>query len=338
MPHRSLARGALFSVLAVLVASTTVSLRGQTHGESSKGWTPPRTPDGHADLQGVWANNTATPLERPVEFAGKPLLTDGELAVLKQRAARLFDGSGDAAFGDSVYRAVLGSNDRFKSTDGETGDYNQFWLPDREFEKRTSLITDPADGRLPPRAAEAQQRAAARAEAARGHSADGPESRSLSERCITFGVPRIQAAYMSYYRIVQNPEYVVIQMETIHDARVIPLDGRPPTGIPQYLGESRGHWEGDTLVVNTASFSPKSNFMGSSDKLRLTERFTRVAPNTLEYQFTVDDKTTWTRPWTAMIPLRHTDEQLFEYACHEGNYGIAGILAGARAEERSAAE
>jgi hypothetical protein len=183
---------------------------------------------------------------------------------------------------------------------------------------------------------EARQREAARARVVGLTLADGPENRTLSERCITFGLPDTRPAYMSYYQIVQTPTHAVIVMEKIHDARVVPLDGSPRTGIRQYLGEPRGHWDGDTLVVETINFSARSFFRGAAENLRLVERFTRVGPNTLNYEFTIDDPTTWVRPWTAMIPLKHSKEPLFEYACHEGNIGLAGILSGARAEDRTA--
>jgi hypothetical protein len=298
-------------------------------------WTVPRTADGQPDLQGTWANNNATPLERPVEFAGRPTLTDAEVATLKARSARLFNGDGDAAFGDNLFSALLANPDKFVSVDGRTGDYNQFWLPDRVFDNRTAYITDPPDGRIPALIPAAQRRVSAEA-AARPVLPAGPEDRSLSERCITFGVPRVQAAYMSYYDIVQSRDAVVFRMETIHDARVIPLDGRPHAGrkIQNVLGDSRGHFEGDTLVVDTTNFSPKSNFRGSHENLHLVERFTRVSASELRYEFTVADDTTWTRPWSAMIPLQKSRAPMYEYACHEGNLGLAGILTGSRAEER----
>jgi len=297
-------------------------------------WTAPRTVDGQPDLQGTWANNNVTPLERPVELAGKPTLSDAEVGMLKARSAKLFNGDGDAAFGDQLFAALLTNPDKFVSTDGRTGDYNQFWLPDRVFDNRTSLITDPPDGRVPPLLPAAQRRFADAA--LRPAVPAGPEDRSVTERCITFGIPRTQAAYMSYYDIVQSRDTVVLRMETIHDARVIPLDGRPHPGpkIRSWLGDSRGHWEGDTLVVDTTNFSPKSNFRGSRENLHLVERFTRVSPDRLEYAFTVSDDTTWSRPWSAMIPLMRSKAPMYEYACHEGNLGLAGILSGARAEER----
>jgi hypothetical protein len=265
-------------------------------------------------------------------------LTEAEVATLKARSARLFNGDGDAAFGDSLFTTLLTNPDKFVSVDGKTGDYNQFWLPDRVFDNRTSLITDPPDGRIPALTPAALRRAAAEA-AARPLLPAGPEDRSLSERCITFGVPRTQPAYMSYYEIVQSRDAVVFRMETIHDARVIPLDGRPHPGrrIQNWLGDSRGHWEGETLVVDTTNFSPKSNFRGAHENLHLVERFTRVSPDRLQYEFTVEDETTWTRPWSAMIPFQRSRAPIYEYACHEGNLGLAGILSGTRAEERAEA-
>jgi len=315
--------------LAIVLTAAAANLSAQ-----KAKWTAPRTVDGQPDLQGTWANNNVTPLERPVELAGKPTLSDAEVGMLKARSAKLFNGDGDAAFGDQLFAALLTNPDKFVSTDGRTGDYNQFWLPDRVFDNRTSLITDPPDGRVPPLLPAAQRRFADAA--LRPAVPAGPEDRSVTERCITFGIPRTQAAYMSYYDIVQSRDTVVLRMETIHDARVIPLDGRPHPGpkIRSWLGDSRGHWEGDTLVVDTTNFSPKSNFRGSRENLHLVERFTRVSPDRLEYAFTVSDDTTWSRPWSAMIPLMRSKAPMYEYACHEGNLGLAGILSGARAEER----
>src|SRR5215467_4773829 len=318
-------------LLTIALVTTAATLSAQ-----KAAWKVGRTVDGQPDLQGTWANNNATPVERPVEFAGRPTLTDAELATLKARSARLFNGDGDAAFGDNLFATLLTNPDKFVSVDGKTGDYNQFWLPDRVFDNRTSLITDPPDGRIPAMTPVAARRVAAEA-AARPQLPAGPEDRSLSERCITFGVPRTQPAYMSYYDIVQSKDAVVFRMETIHDARVIPLDGRPHPGrtVRGILGDSRGHWEGDTLVVDTTNFSPKSNFRGAHENLHLVERFTRVSPDRLEYSFTVSDDTTWSRSWSAMIPLLRSREPIYEYACHEGNLGLGGILTGARAEERA---
>ena len=173
----------------------------------------------------------------------------------------------------------------------------------------------------------------------REHPADSWDDRPLQERCITFGVPNLLAGYNSYYQIIQGRDHVVILMEMIHDARVIPLDGRPHLDgeIRQWHGDSRGHWDGDTLVVETTNYSPKSSLRGSSDDLHLTERFTRIGPDALTYEMTISDPTTWTRPWTLSIPLKSSDGAIYEYACHEGNYGMEGILSGQRAQETAEA-
>jgi hypothetical protein len=322
-----------------LVASLIPVAQAQTAPAKTtagpKAYTPPRTADGQPDLQGVWSNNNVTPLERPAALAGKPLLTDAEVAALKAKAADLFAGDGDAAFGDDVFIAAVSGVQKFTSSDATTGNYNQFWIADRDFDNRTSLITDPPDGRLPPLTPEAQKRGP-NVQTNRQRGSDGPEDRSLSERCITFGAPRIQAAYNSYFQIFQTRDHVAILMETIHDARIIPLDGRSHVGqnIRQWLGDSVGHWEGNTLVVDTTNYSPKSDFRGSHENLHVVERFTRVSPNRIDYEITVNDPTTWTKSWSAMIPLKLADEEIYEYACHEANEGMVGILAGARKQEK----
>ena len=333
-------RGVDLSMAAAAIVATVwwaaPPAAGQQRQAGAAPYRTPRTADGQPDLQGTWANNNVTPLERAQAFGTRQFLTDEELATLKARASRLFSGEGDAAFGDSLFQTLVSNPDKFVSTDGRTGDYNQFWLPDRVFDNRTSLIVDPPDGRIPSLTPAAQQKQAETA-ASRLRLAEGPEDRGLTERCITFGVPRVEAAYMSYYQIVQSRDYVAIAMETIHDARVIPLDGRPHVAgrIRNWLGDSRGHWEDDTLVVDTTNFSPASNFRGSHENLHLVERFTRLDRETLKYEFTVEDATTWVKPWSVMIPLRLSRAPMFEYACHEGNLGLAGILAGARADEKS---
>lgn len=342
MGHRFLG-----SLLAVAVAIAAVSLMSVTIAAQApkaakttatpKAWTPPRTADGQPSLEGIWANNSVTPLERPKALAGRQFLTDEELAVLKKKAGELFSGDGDAVFGDVFFETLLSETQKFVSTDGHTGDYNQFWLVARDWDNRTSLIADPPDGRLPPLTPEAEKRKVA-AEAIRERPAAGPEDRSLSERCITFGVPRLGAAYNSYYQFVQTPQYVAIYQETIHDARIIPLDARPHVkqNIRQWHGDSRGHWEGNTLVVDTTNYSPKSRFREAAENLHVVERFTRAGPDTIRYEITVDDPTTWIKPWTAIIPLKRSDDLIYEYACHEGNEGLVGILNGARADEKAA--
>jgi len=295
----------------------------------------PRTADGHPDLEGVWENNSATPLERPAQLAQKARLSDEELASMERRARTLLGPDAEAVFGDALYLTLLA--DTRPGGLGATGSYSQNWLPDRYFEHRTSLITDPANGRLPPvTPGGARARAAFRF----GEVADSAQGMTLQDRCIHYGFPDLFAGYMSVYRITQSPQSVAIQMEKIHDARIIPLDRRAHVSpaIRQYLGDSRGRWEGDALVVETTNFHPNGNPMGgytvlSDQNLRLTERFRRTAEDTLEYTFTVDNPTMWTRPWTATINWKRSRGELLEYACHEGNYSLRGMLSAARAEE-----
>ena len=326
-----------------LLTTAVTALALVAASQAQTRWQVPRLADGRPDLQGVWENNSATPLERPKEFAGKPRLTDTEVEQLKQRAASVFGPASDAVFGDALYLALLDQG-RPRQL-GATGTYSSNWLPDRFFEQRTSLIESPADGRLPPYTPEALKLRAARAAAAAAVGPRGPASArdmSLQDRCISYGVPDLFAAYMSLYRIVQAPDTVAIEMEKIHDVRVIPLDGRTPLSPEhqRYLGEPRGHWEGDTLVVESANFHPDGNYMGglfrqSDQNLRLTERFTLQDAETLRYEFTVNDPTVWTAPWTAAIYWKRAKGEIYEYACHEGNYSLRGMLSGARADESS---
>ena len=327
----------------VVAASVAVAVLGASPvAAQTDGWTPPRAADGRVDLQGVWANNAATPLERPDSLADKATFTDEELASLRESAQRLFGGGDDAAFADGVFNAVLADVDKNVSRDGGTGNYRSVWMVDREFEHRTSLITDPQNGKLPALTPTAEVRIEVAAEYRRAHPADGPEDLSRQVRCITYGIPRVGglgAGYNSYYQIFQTPDYVVMLGEMIHDARVIPISDMPHIGdaVRQWHGDSRGHWEGDTLVVETTNYSPSSDYRGAAEHLHLIERFTLAGPDKLHYEITVTDATTWTRPWTAMVPLTRSEDALFEYACHEGNIGMAGILAGSRVQEAQAA-
>lgn len=336
-------RGAVGSSIAFGLALTMLAPTGaderQTPAQDDREavWVLPRTADGRPDLQGVWENNSATPLERPRQFADKPRLSDEELAALESRARALFGPEAEATFGDSLYLTLL-ANTTPRGL-GATGSYSQNWLPDRYFEHRTSLIVDPPDGRLPP-LTEAGARRRAAAAGRFGRVGASVEEMSLQDRCIHYGFPDLFAAYMAVYRIVQSPGFIAIQMEKIHDTRIIPLDGRPhlPSSMRQYMGDSRGRWVGDTLVVETINFHPNGNPMGgysvlSDENLRLIERFRRVADDTLEYTFTVDNPTMWTRPWTATINWKRSRGELLEYACHEGNYSLPGMLAGARADD-----
>jgi len=307
--------------IAALVLSTSAVLLARPLPAAPVG-------DGHADLQGVWSFSTITPLERPAEFTGREFLTEAEARAYEQRVAERSN-----------------RDNRESSPEADvSGAYNEFWW-DRGVHAarvhgkvRTSLIVDPPDGKLPPLTAEGQARAAARAQARQAHPADGPEDRSLGERCLLFnaGPPMLSGPYNNYMQIVQTRDHLVIHNEMIHDARVVPLDGRPhlPSSVRVMLGDSRGRWEGATLVVETTNFTDKTTVRGSGPGLRLTERFTLDGPSTLLYQFTVDDPASFTKPWTAVLPMTRTDAQLYEYACHEGNYAMTGILRGARAGER----
>jgi hypothetical protein len=296
-------------------------------------WTAPQAPDGHPDLQGVWLSNGATPLERPKGLEGRPFLTDAEVAELKKRAARLFkEGNSDFASGDNAFLAAYANVEQYKNPNISTGGAED--MVDREFDNRTSLIVDPPDGKLPPLTPAARRRQAAAEEAAK-HPATRPEDLTNFIRCITFGVPRVGGNFgagpYSYYQIFQTAGYVVLFTEMIHEARIIPLDGRPhlAQSIRQWSGDSRGRWEGKTLVVDTTNFSTKSNFMGSAENLHLVERFTRVAPGALNYEVTLDDPTTWAKPWTAVIRLKATQDNIYEFACHEGNYvSMVSMLSG----------
>ena len=319
---------------AVVVAALTVGLSGQAANKSA--WSVPRMPDGHPDMQGVWANNGMTPLERPAQWGTRATMTDAELADLKKRAQKLIDG-GDAFFADELVLAALEGKTKFSSADTQTGNYDQTWLSERIWDNRTSLIIDPPDGRIPPAAAGAAERARAQAAARQGRGpADRAQDLSLSTRCVSASTPNIRAGYQSYFDITQGPGVVALRTEMIHDTRIFQIGAGPHLSfaIRQYHGDSRAHWDGDTLVVDTINFS-NAGFRGSTDNLHLTEKFRRVAEDTLEYYLTVDDPTVWSRPWTLMIPLKKTGEGMFEFACHEGNYGLRSILSGARAQEQS---
>ena len=337
MSNRSVAA----AVAAAMVLMVPWAAAGQAQGE----WTTPRTADGQPDLQGVWASDSATPLERPEELAGRPTLTEEEVATLAARAAELFNGETDAAFGESIFRAALADQGAFQSRDGVTkenpegtGNYNQFWLIDRWFDNRTSLIVDPPNGRIPPLTEAAQQRAEARAAVGRPQFAQELDDLGSGLRCSGGRVPMTGRGYNSNYQIVQSRDHVAILMEMMHDTRIIPLDGRShlASDLRTDLGDSRGRWEGDTLVVETTNLTRGSR--GASRDLRLTERFTRVGPDTLQYEYTMHDPSTWTQPWTARMYMRPSPGTgvIYEFACHEGNYAIEGTLRGARIQEAAA--
>lgn len=284
----------------------------------------PRTPWGDPDLQGTWTNRTTTPLERPREFADQSVLTAEQRAALDAEAER--------------------NRDR-PPPPGQTGGYNSFWLDRGLRSDQTSLVIDPPDGRLPARTARVRARDAAFEAARAGDNPDTWEDLNLYDRCITRGLPgaMIPGFYNHNYQILQTPDHVVILVEMIHDARIIPLidPAQRPPAIPQWLGQSWGYWDGDTLVVETRHFTERGDqrvrnlVVAGSEHAHVVERFRRSDADRIDYQVTVDDPRSFRSTWTAQTPLVPLDGPLFEYACHEGNYGLENILAGARAAERS---
>ncbi|MEE2790317.1 MAG: hypothetical protein VX453_01645 [Acidobacteriota bacterium] len=297
----------------------------------------PRTAWGQPDLQGVWDFRSITPLQRPEELADREFLTVEEVAGLEQAT---IDREEDLLNRPARRTTAGGSVDR--GEDGALGAYNDFWL-DRGTtivgNRRTSLIVDPPNGRMPARTAEATKRAEARRDYQREHPADSWEDRGLNDRCMfTTGLPIVPSAYNNNVQLFQTPDHLVMLIEMTHTLRVVLLDGRSPADLSQFVGVSRGHWEGDTLVVETTNFHQLTSLRGSTSNARLIERFTRVDAETIGYEFTVEDPDTWPQPWTAQVELTKNDEPLYEYACHEGNYSMEGILAGARAEENAVAD
>ena len=332
MRHPSLA---LLVVAVTTVAATTAQPQtiAPNKAKAAKPWTVPRTPDGHPDLQGSWSNATLTPFERPKELAGKEFFTEQEAAEFTRT---------------TLERA---NRDRRGATaqDDVGGAYNEVW-----FERgtkvgsnlRTSIVVDPPDGRVPALTPGAREAAAARA-SVQARPPEGPEDFTLPVRCLQWGnsgPPMVPGPYNNNYRIVQTHDYLVINVEMIHDARIIllngplngPLNGRAhiAPGIRQWLGDSVGHWEGDTLVVDTTNFTGKTHFRGSDENLHVVERFTRTGAETLRYQFAIDDPTAFIRPWAGELVMSPAPGRLYEYACHEGNYSLAHMLAGARAAEK----
>jgi hypothetical protein len=313
----------------------TVAAKTKTVAAAKIG-TPLRTADGQPDLQGIWNYSTMTPLERPRDLAGKEFFTEREVTDYE--------------------KSLLTNINRDRRDGGAEADlaraYNEGWYDSGSHvvkTRRTSLVIDPPDGRIPAFTPEAQKREAARAEDRRrrgGDPADSWEDRSLGERCLSRGAPKLPGGYNNNVQIVQAPGYVAMLQEMIHEVRMIPLDGRPhlAKNIRQWLGDSLGHWDGNTLVVDTTNYTDKivSNAFnccrGAGPNLHVIERFTRLDADTLDYQYTVDDPTTYTKPWTVSMPMSKTKDPLYEYACHEGNYGMTNLLSGARAQEKAAAE
>ena len=330
----NLALTALAMLLLAASALAQIASPPKKSEPAKKPWTPPRTVDGQPDIQGIWSNASIIPLERPKELEGKQFLTAQEM--------------------DAYEGKVFNRSSREKPlSPGQVGTYNDFWWDadsKRAPNLRTSIIVDPADGKVPPLTPQAQQRVEADRAYAREHPADGPEDRPLYERCIVFpmtGPPMLPSFYDNHqygplttnYQIVQTPGYVALLAEVIHEMRIIPLDGSPhlPPTVRQWKGDARGHWEGNTLVVDSTNFTDKTRFRGADENLHLIERFTRTAQDVLLYEFTVEDPTAFTKPWKGEVPMIASDGPLFEHACHEGNYGLAGILGGARADEKKRA-
>jgi len=322
----------LRSTLTASLIAAVVSLTayGQTAAAPRKGTAKaiPRTRDGHPDLQGNWLNNSATPFERPKELEGREYLTDEEVTELNRRAERIFaaDSGSDAAAPDGYFMAAYRNVKVYKSG-GATDSAER--VTDLVIDNRTSIITDPPDGRMPEYTDAGQRRRAAygRSRSGSGHPR-GPEEVAPGDRCITYSVPRVNGVYSAglhgYYQIVQTREQVILFSENVHEYRIVWLDGRshPPASVTSWSGDSIGHWDGDTLVVDTTNFKPQLHPLGVSEKFHLIERFTLVSPGEIHYEMTFDDPDTWVKPWTAMIRLKHTDDRLFECACHEGNDAI----------------
>jgi hypothetical protein len=331
-------RDRVIRALAVAVASMVIAFAVPVGGQAPKKYSPPRTPWGDPDLQGVWNDATSTPLQRPGTVGGKEVLTDEEAAEFQASLAHdLTRDRRDGGPEVDVNRA-----------------YNDHWMDARRLkitaDRRTSLIVDPPDGRIPPLvplSPERQQARAARAAAAARFQAGLPHNytdMSLPVRCVirTDSPPYLPTIYNNNFQIVQSPEYVTIAPEMIHSARIIPVDGRPHLNkaLKQWLGDSRGRWDGTTLVVETTNFRNDDGVIfqnANPATFRITERFTRVAADSLNYEFTVEDPTTWTRAWTALIPWNKVDpaEQMYEYACHEDNFDIVHFLTGARKREKN---
>ena len=283
---------------------------------------PPRTSWGDPDLQGLWSHGTATPLERREEYAGREHLTEEEIAEINLQAT---------TFATSERRTELSAERDVALA------YDQVWWDRGLSDGRTALIVDPADGRLPALTADGQARADARRAGRRRGAADGPEDRSMWERCLHNNIPRLGGVYNNNLKLFQTPTHVAILHEMVHETRIIPIDDTPhiDSAVRQWMGDARARWGGDTLVVETTNFTAKTRYRGSTPEMTLIERFTRFDDDTLRYEVTVEDEATWTRPWTAVLDMPKTDGDIYEYACHEGNYGMVNLLRGARVQERN---
>jgi hypothetical protein len=328
MQNRPLARAFLFVTVTTLAPLTAAA--------QATRWTAPRTPDGVPDIQGTFTFSTITPLQRPDALEGKETLSAEEAAA--------FEASENKRLNRDLFDPIKGAPSAGYAPRAQGGvlSYNEFWYERGSAltrDKRTSLIVDPPNGRIPFTDATRKKNAEQGRKLSAGF-ADSYTDRSLADRCImgfNSGPPMVSGAYNNNLQILQTPGYVVILNEMIHNTRIIPTDGRPHGTLRQWAGDSRGRWEGDTLVVETINFLRETSLSGSTADTHLVERFRRVDPDTVMYEFTVQDPNSYTRPWTAVMPLVKTDERLYEYACHEGNYGLYNIMAGARKKEREAA-
>jgi len=350
-------------IAAVALAGATLAAQARATAPP-KGYAPPRTADGHPDLQGVYDAATMTPMERPPQFGNRLVLTPDEAKAIESYQAERMKSGSEPSQADRTAPAVGGDRSPtqsylesvFRAGGGVVGGYNFFWIsPGTQLatingEKRTSIVIDPPDGHVPPITPEARRRNAAilatrvSPDAAEGGgnqpmgAYDNPEARPLAERCLlgfssTAGPPSLPNYwYNNLKQIVQTPDTVLILNEMVHDARVVRMNAQHlPQTIRKWMGDSVGHWEGDTLVVDTTNFTDKTQFRGASENLHVVERLTRLDDRTILYRFTIDDPSTWARPWTGEYPWNATNDQIYEYACHEGNYALENILRAARA-------
>ena len=322
---------------AVVVVMASAALLLGSAGPAAAQGAAPRTAWGAPDLQGVWDFRTITPMQRPERYGDKEFLTQEEAAALDQAATE----REERLWNKPAERTSSGENVDRRGAGEAPGSYNQFWIDSGTKSvdtRRTSLIVDPLNGRYPPLTPAGQRRADARRAYAADHPADSWEDFSSGVRCIlgfNAGPPFTPSAYNNNMQLFQTPDAVVVMTEMVHTARVIPLDGRPHLNpdMLQWSGDSRGRWDGDTLVVETRNFDAKRKWRNTTSSAHLVERFTRVDADTLVYEFTVTDPETWERAWTASVPLRLNPEGMFEFACHEGNYSMPVMLGGARVEE-----
>jgi hypothetical protein len=337
MTHRSLASTIVFAAAVAVSFTGQTPADGQAQSPATNAWAPPLTRDGKPDLQGVWTNNTVTPLERPKELGGKEFYTEEEVNDLqKQERQRLLVTETEGQ-PPANHSGVEGAD-----ADDVHYDFSQFGLDRAQaklaWSRRTSIIVGP-EGTIPPLTPDARRRLAEIRAKAKGHEFDGPENLPLGARCIARVnvVPLIPSAYNSNLQIVQGSGYVAIETEMIHDVRIIPTDGRAhlPVNIRQWYGDPVGHWEGNTLVIDSTNFTDLSPFQGAQN-LHVIERLTRVDRDTIFYQFTVEDPGMWTKPWSGELLITRIDGQIYEYACHEANYGLADTLRGARVTEAEA--